>query len=154
MGQYLLSLLAAAIISAVVVSLFDKNSFMGKHIRLLAGIFLSITIISPVYKLNVPDFEIFKNNIEMDAQQYVRSGEAFYRQKWHTVISEQIESYILNKALSLNADIRVNILLDESEPPIPEFVEIEGAVSPYVKSTLELYMKNELGIPKERQKWN
>ncbi|MBR4864636.1 MAG: hypothetical protein IKU07_08665 [Oscillospiraceae bacterium] len=154
MKQYLISLISAALISAVAVNIFDKKSFIGNHIRLLSGIFLSITVISPLFKLEIPDFDVFQNMLASEAHQIVAEGETYYQEQRRTVISQQVETYIVNKATELGAYISVKVTLAKTEPPIPSGVEIEGSVSPYVKVALETYMVNELGIPKERQMWN
>ena len=154
MVPYLKSLICATIISAIVVNIFKKKTPIGHHIRLLVGIFLSITIISPLYKLEIPDFDIYKSSLDIEAQKIVGEGESLYEAQRRSIISQQLEAYILNKATELNADIRVAIKLSEEDTPTPVSVEIEGSVAPYDRIVLEKYIANEIGIPKERQMWN
>ena len=154
MVPYLKSLICATIISAIVVNIFKKKTPIGHHIRLLVGIFLSITIISPLYKLEIPDFDIYKSSLDIEAQKIVGEGESLYEAQRRSIISQQLEAYILNKATELNADIRVAIKLSEEDIPTPVSVEIEGSVAPYDRFVLEKYIANEIGIPKERQMWN
>lgn len=154
MVPYLKSLICATIISAIVVNIFKKKTPIGHHIRLLVGIFLSITIISPLYKLEIPDFDLYKSSLDIEAQKIVGEGESLYEAQRRSIISQQLEAYILNKATELNADIRVAIKLSEEDIPTPVSVEIEGSVAPYDRIVLEKYIANEIGIPKERQMWN
>ena len=69
------------------------------------------------------------------------------------IIKEQSQAYILDKAVSLGADISVAVTVSETTPPTPIEITVKGAVSPYVKTVLKDYLKEQFGIPEEAQKW-
>jgi len=151
--QYLLSVIICAIVCSVISCFFKKKSANGMTIQLLSGIFMTITIISPLMKVQLPDLNIYYDSIYHDALQI--TNDAKYQTRNHTsqIIKENTEAYILVKADSMNADITVDVVLDQSDPPIPVEVYINGTVSPYEKSVLSEYIQTNLNITKENQIW-
>lgn len=153
MVKYLLSVISAAIISSVITNAFEKNSTFRGIGRLLVGIFLAITVISPLVKLDIPDIDEYKNMIENDCGGLVEEGKEFYQNEKRAIITEQIESYISDKASAVGTDLNVTVQLSESEPPVPEMIELNGAASPYARRIVENIITQDLGVPKERLKW-
>ena len=68
-------------------------------------------------------------------------------------IKERTQSYILDKAQSLNAVLDVEVTLSDDEIPVPVKVCITGKVSPYARGRLENLIIEDLGIEKENQIW-
>ena len=69
-----------------------------------------------------------------------------------SIIAEQTEAYILDKAgeLGLEVTVRVETRTGEDGVPVPWSAELTGARSEALASALE----TELGIPAERQVWH
>ena len=154
MVPYLKSLICATIISAIVVNIFKKKTPIGHHIRLLVGIFLSITIISPLYKLEIPDLDIYKSSLDIEAQKIVGEGESLYEAQRRSIISQQLEAYILNKATAMGLRLEIEVMLTEDDIPLPEEVHIKGDASPYLKSQLTNTISNDLNIAEDKIQWN
>ena len=53
----------------------------------------------------------------------------------------------------LGAAVTVEVTLSQDDPPVPEYVEIFGEISPYIKLRLEELIQEELNIAKENQRW-
>ena len=151
--KYILSLVAAALICSIVKILIDNNSTHGKVIFLICGIFLTITVIAPLVDIQIPNLELFTNSFMEEAENAAAYGKGLANNEYRSIIKSTAESYILEKASSMNATIEVDITLDEIDA-IPKYVSISGDVSPYVKQNLSNYLKDTLDIPEEHQKWN
>ena len=69
-----------------------------------------------------------------------------------SIIAEQTEAYILDKAgeLGLEVTVRVETRTEGNGIPVPWSAELTGAQSEALASALE----TELGIPAERQVWH
>ena len=152
--QYLLSVIAAAIISGCIMSLVGKNLSVNHLIRLLCGIFVTVTILKPVTQFRIPSADELFQNVTDDAQVHIQNGidEAAREQK--RIITQHTEAYILEKASAYNCDLKVCILLSEEAPYEPIGIRLSGAVSPYAKRLLSNWLRESLNIPTEAQEWS
>lgn len=151
--QYLLSVVACATICAVVISITDKKSTLNPVIKLLAGLFMIYTVISPWAKLRIDGVKSYFSDIEINASSAVANGTASASGETGAIIKSQVEAYILDKASSIGAEISAEVIMDNSTPPLPKAIKISGTLAPYHKQRLEQIIADELGIPKESQSW-
>lgn len=151
--QYLLSVTAAAILCGAITSIAGKKGSIGGFIKMLCGIFLSITVIGAFFKMDSIDFSMYLDDLSEQTQNYTFQGSNDALTQMETIIKTQTQAYILDKASSLGADISANVLLTQQSPPVPCAVTISGAVSPYAKRILRQYIADELGILEENQSW-
>ncbi len=114
---------------------------------------MSITVISPLTKLNLNNISSFFEDFEAEASAAVYDGTNMANTSVATIIKENTEAYILDKANSFGATVDVEVSLNDDTPPLPVSVVIRGAVAPYVKVKLQEIIENNLEIPKERQSW-
>lgn len=149
--EYVLSVVAAAVLCAILSSIAEKSGSAGKVLHLVCRLFLTFTVISPVAEIPLDGWQDLSAQWEAEAAMAVQAGEEAYQDSLEAVIRSQVESYILDKARQLGAEISVEVLLDENQ--IPEEVVISGRISPYLKGELERYLTSQLGIAKERQIW-
>lgn len=150
--QYLISVAAAAIIGGVVKNLSDEKSTSGTVIRLITGLILVMTVLSPLVSLHLSDLPDLSESIMAEAKAVSSDGEELARQQMETVIMEQLEAYILDKAASHGVTLEVSFR-DFDESMVPRQVILRGKVSPYVKSQMQSEISAELGIAKENQVW-
>ena len=66
------------------------------------------------------------------------------------VIKANTETYILDKATTMEVELNVEVTLDGL---IPKKVILQGAVSPYTRASLSDWIAQQLGIPREAQIW-
>lgn len=153
-GKYLLSLVAAAIVSSVLITLCGRNKSCGGIIKMLCGIFMALTMVSPLAKIQLQQIDSYLGSIEMDANEI--TGAAVYNAENETaaIIKQELESYILDKAESMNVQLSVTITLGDGVLPQPTAVRLEGSVSPYNRQILEQFIERDLGIPEAQQQWN
>ena len=153
MRHYILSIVIAAFISCIIKNLIGDKSGHGKIVSIICGVFLTVVVLSPVLDLKIPDLMSFTDDFKNDAEDIVSITQGETQTQLRTIIKERTESYILDKAASMNSDIRVEVILDDVTS-IPAAAIIHGDISPYNKAILSQYLVDSLGISEESQTWN
>lgn len=151
--NYVLRVVAAAIVCGISGSIVKEKTATGKMLNLISGILMAVTILSPLASISFQNISNFYADISADADSYISEGTIASKQEIAGIIKSQTEAYILDKANNLGLQISVEVELDDGNYSIPCGVEITGAISPYAKGVLGTYMQEQLGIPKENQKW-
>ena len=151
--QYLLSVTAAAILCAIVKGLTDKKGSPAALIKLICGIFLAITVLAPWTSINLSGLTDYMKSFTIDADAAAAEGADYAREETAAIIKSQTEAYILDKALSMGANLQVSVTLSEDTLPVPCAVTISGNISPYAKERLTLYIMDDLNIPEAQQTW-
>lgn len=151
--SYLLSVIAAAIISGIVIKLTGSKSAISAVIKLVCGLFITVTVISPLSKIHLDGLLSYYSDFSVEAEGIVSDGAAIANEETEAIIKQQVEAYILDKASSMQLEIQVDVGMSETQPLVPEFVTVRGNVSPYLKQRLEEILLNDLGIAKENQHW-
>lgn len=148
--QYILSVVTAAMLCGIVTGLFPSGT--GKQVvRLICGLFLAYTVLAPISRGELPNLTDFSLGIPEEAAQAVAVGENLARDSMAEIIKSETEAYILDKARSLQAEVTVEVSVNEEN--VPDSVTVSGAVSPYVRRQLQRIIESDLGIAKENQKW-
>ncbi len=151
--QYLLSVVAAAIVCAIVKALMNGKSTPAVTVKFLASLLMAITVIAPIMQFETGNIREYFQSFQLSADAAVREGVTYYTAETAAIIKETSQAYILDKAQSLGATIDVEIMLSDETPQIPCAVEIRGNVSPYAKKRLMQYISEEFGIAEENQVW-
>lgn len=151
--QYLLTVVTASIISAIAIRIIGKTGAFASIVKLLAGIFIVITVISPWTKLKLNDLSSYFSDLELQAADAAQLGESLAVDAKASIIRTQIEAYILDKASELEVNVEVEVVITGTLVPQPESVTIKGAVSPFEKQRLGQIIADDLGIPREKQLW-
>lgn len=151
--EYLLTVTAAAIVCSIAKHLAGDKSTAGKITKVVSGIFLTITVISPIKEFQLSKMDGLLDDYRIMAYETAQSGADMANTAMGDIIKEKTEAYILEEAKKMDIDISVEVKLSESEPPIPDQVIITGIVSPYKKNVLSQYISDNLGISREKQKW-
>ena len=151
MRSYLISLCAAGILCGILSTIVPAKGSIGKVFKLLSGLFLLYTLISPLITLRLQDFSQYFDELALDADLAVSIGTAAAQEDTDRIITQRLQAYISDKASSLGADLIIDVTLQNS---IPSAVSINGPASPYVKNQLSKWITNNLGIEAEAQYWN
>ena len=125
----------------------------GVTMKFLAGVFLAILVVSPLVGLRFDNLSDMLTRIQLDASQVADYGQNAGQESCGDIIKENVAAYILDKAGSSGAALRVEVTLDDSVPPVPCSVTIQGRISPYERSLLSDVIEQDLGIKSEDQKW-
>ena len=151
--QYLISVVAASVITAVLTSLVGKKGAHQTVIKLLCGIFLTITVISPWANIKINDLTGYMNELNIDAGLAVEEGAAMALDASASLIKSKVEAYILDKASSLGLSVSVEVTVGDESPCLPCAVSIHGSAAPFAKQRLQQLIAQDLGISEENQKW-
>ena len=91
--------------------------------------------------------------MDSDAYIAIESGQNMAAESLTASIKAQTESYILEKAKTLDMQIRVEVKMSNDQIPVPCSVTLTGSASPYAKKQMTNMIVNDLGITEENQKW-
>lgn len=151
--KYLISVIVCALICGIITGLIGKKSPHYTLARLLCGIFLSLTAVRPLVQIKLEDITIYTQSITLDAQSAVAYGESIAQTQKNDIIKQRLETYILDKAAFLGAELSVNVKLDEDAAGIPKTVTLSGEIAPLAREKLTRIITEELGIAEEDQIW-
>ena len=151
MAGYILSLISAAMITAIICSFFPEKSGTSGVIRLICGLFLSFVALNPLVDLDFSGLERYLDTFSLEASTIADSGKNLALDAEGDIIKASVQAYILDKAETLGANITAEVMLDQDNIPIS--VELEGALSPYAKTRITGIIADDLGITKEHQIW-
>ena len=149
--NYLIAVCSAAILSAILKQLVGKTKMSGGTVHLLSGLFVAICIISPWKDFTLQDLEMYNPLVTQYGQTYVETGKQITQNQIDAIITEKVESYILEKANQLGVQVEVRVELTEDSIPFKSIVS--GRLSPEEKKTLSAFLQKEIGIQEEMQIW-
>lgn len=152
-GQYLLSVIATALVVSVSNVLIDKKGAIGSTLKLITGLVLAMVIISPWADFRIDDLQQLYLNAESDSTYYVQQGQAIVQSEISAYIMIQTEAYILDKASILGLDISADVALKEDAPYEIDSIRIIGSASPYAKKRMTQLICDDLDISEECLIW-
>ena len=151
--SYFLSVISAALITAIVRRLMGDKGTAAAVCKLMSGLVLTFTVLSPLVNLNLSGMNGFTDAYAYDAQQVVTFGAQISADALEKSIKEKTEAYILDKAKQYDAELSVQVMLTDETIPKPKSVIISGSISPYAKNALQNIIRTDLGVDKEYQIW-
>ena len=151
--QYLMAVTAAAIICGIVKSISNEKTVPGAMLRLMAGIVMTVTVLSPVVQLDLCDIPALSEDFAAQADAAAALGEEMAAAEINAIISEQTQAYILDKAAAFGAALQVEISMANDGSYRPESVVLQGSISPYAKARLQSIIEEDIQIAKEKQQW-
>lgn len=150
--QYILSAAAGALICGIITAFCQKGAYK-KHITILCGLFMTFTLLRPLIGIKIPELPDINDYIRQ-AESAVEEGKRISLSAQKTIISQECETYILDKAKELQVNLTADVTVEErGGEPIPVFAEMTGSVLPEVQHKLSAVIAVDLGIPKENQLW-
>jgi len=154
MKNYIFSIITAAIVCGIVKGFLSEKTTIGRIGGMLCGIYMVITIIAPLKDISFSGIGSYLNGLTTDADAYVQEGKHAAEIQMRDIIKTQTEAYILDKANRMGLEISVEVELDVNNSSVPCGTVVNGAISPYAKEVLSSYIEDNLGISKEKQRWN
>ena len=154
MKAYIMSVIATAILCAIIKAFVGEKSATGKIISLLCGTVIAIAVVKPIDDIKFYNIPSYLHTLSADADRYIQDGANAAEKSISNIIKTQTEAYILDKAVRMGLDISVEVELDDQSGNVPVGVRITGKLSPYAKEVLSSYIQDDLGIAKEMQRWN
>lgn len=152
-GGYVIGVICASILCAMINQWSEKKGTHGALLKMLTGVFMTITLVSPLLDFDMTGVDSQFSWITADAEAAAQSGQILAKDSMAEIIKTQCEAYILDKAAFWELNLSVEVTLSETDPPIPNGVELKGNISPYAKSQMTNWIVEELGISEEDQEW-
>lgn len=152
-GKYILSVTSAAIVYSILQSFLVKNSSSAILLRLMGGLFLIFTVLAPIAEL---DFDAITDGpweYSVKGNSFAEQGRQLSEERMYEIIKTRCEAYILDKAMSYQTPMHVEITLSQDETPVPVAVYLKGSITPYAKNAIQNWLQHDMGIPKENQIW-
>lgn len=153
LGAYVLSVTAAAIVVGILTEFTNPKSAIGTLIRVMGGLFLAFTAISPLVNMEFDTFWSLTEGIAAEGAAITAQGENMAWEELSRLIKAETEAYILDKAGSYQAELTAEVTLSDDAIPVPTGVTLRGDVSPYARAQLQKMLEDDFGIPKENQIW-
>ena len=150
--QYVISVVAAAIICGIITGLIQKGT-AKEIVKLVCGFFLAFTVIHPIADFDISSLSDFGFAYSGDAAEAAALGENIAQESLREIIKAETEAYILDKATALNLELSVEVSISEDDTPVPVAVCLSGEASPYARQQLQGTLQSDLGIAKENQLW-
>lgn len=152
-GRYILSVTAASILLGIAQTLVGKKGGSAALVRLLGGLFLTFTVIAPLADVDLDAAFDAPWDFTQQGSDIAAQGEDITRDKLQSIIKQRCEAYILDRANTLRTQLEVEVTLSQDDIPIPIAVRLRGSISPYAKMSLQAWLSDDMGIPKENQIW-
>lgn len=152
-ASYVLRLVCGAIICGLILSITGSGGPGGRIRQMLCGLFLVFLGISPLRDFRLDRISYTDPGISAQAQRAAQDGSAQARQTMASIIKEQSQTYILNKAAELQMSLTVEVELDPDDWA-PVAARIDGDATPYEKELLSDYITHTLSIERSGIHWN
>lgn len=115
---------------------------------------MTCVILSPLRRMELSSFSqkaLLKALFDQgQGEIYCSVGVEMAEEAITDIIKQETEAYILAKAKEWNAPIRVDVTVQDR---IPTYVTLTGTCSPGMEQRIRQFLTQDLGIPKENQKW-
>ena len=151
MTGYILSVTCAGVLAAILRVLAGEGA-MGKLTKLLSGLFLAVTVLSPLVKIEIPDPARWLEDYMAEGAAAAQAGEVMAKEYSASIISAEVEAYILDKAADLGCVISAEVGLDDGG--LPQSVELSGDIPTAQKAELTRMLTRDLGIGEEAVTWS
>lgn len=151
--QYLLSVLVAAILCAMITRILSNNSSTNRLVKLISTLFFATTMLSPILNLQFGDVSSWLDGYESAAGDLVAEGTRVATDEKIEIIKENTEAYVLEKAAGYGVDLDVAVKISDPVTLLPDQITLRGNISPRIRQLLQNCIAEDLGIPKENQVW-
>lgn len=152
MARYVLSVICAALISGVALSLAQSSAAKGV-VKLLCGAFLAVTVVSPLTRMDLESLLDLPFPDRDDVETMTAAGERMARKSLEESIVARCAAYIQDKAAACGAEVSVEIGVSGDPIPVPGEAVITGNLSPAAREKLKTMIHSDLGIPEESIRW-
>lgn len=152
-GEYLLSVIAAAIVCSMISALLPGKNAVNAIIKVTSGVLLTVTVVSPIIQLDFTGLTGTITDYFNDGKAIASYGQAICQEDICEIIEGRFVEYINQMADENGVKLNVQIVVDSALLK-PTQIVLTGAVSPYVKQKMQNSITKELGISEVNIIWN
>ena len=148
---WLTSLVLVSLLLSVAQSLIPEGT-LRRATSFTGGLILLFALLRPVLGADLERLEVDLSDYQTAVEERQEELAAAQTEAMASIIAEQTETYIWDKAgeLGLEVSARVETRAGEDGVPVPWSAELTGPRT----EALASYLETELGIPAERQVWH
>lgn len=149
--DWVLGLAGTAAFCAVATMLTPKGR-VRQVVQLLTGLLMALALLQPLLRPELGELSLDLSKYRAQAEQLTQSGQELRQSLDRSIIEEQTEAYILDKAQSLGAAVvgaKVSLQWSTEGFWYPTEVTLQGTYDAALSRLLEA----ELGIPAAAQRW-
>lgn len=151
--RYLISVITASFFCSLVLAILPKGAVRRAAV-FISAIILALTALVPIMKINYEDLAKSISDMHMQARFAQTGVEVKNGELVESIIRQDCETYILDKAESLGLQITARVQVrNTGSGPYPYSVRIGGNLMPPERQLLSQIITDGLAIPPERQVW-
>jgi len=150
---YLLRVTVAALVCGIISGFTAKRVTIAPLVKFLCSLVMAIVLLTPMASMRLDSLSVIWDDLSADGNDAAFLGYTSAQNASGDIIKEKVAAYILDKAEAYGAELVVEVVLDDSMPPVPCGVELSGRISPYGKTVLTNEIEKALGIKAEDQIW-
>lgn len=151
--EYIFRLVCCGVCCTLLLSITGAEGPGGKLRKMLCGIFLAFTAISPLRDLDLESIVYLDPSVYQQAEQIAREGSTQAKEAMASIIKDRCGAYITTKAADLSLALRAEVELD-GESGIPVEVTLHGRPTPQQRQAISDYITQTLGIERGHIRWN
>ena len=152
LGKYVVSVAAAALICGIVPGLLS-SPVLKEIAKMICGMALAVSVVMPILGYDFSKLQVLDPALSEYSTVQAMAGEEMRHSALADIIKAETEAYVLDKASELNAQLSVEIILSQDDPPIPMEVIIRGTAAPAAREELQDLLESQLGIANENKQW-
>ena len=115
-GAYLIAVTAACML-AVMADALVKSPPVRRVARLVGGLLILLTVLSPLVRLEARDLTEFVEGFAQDANLDAEAVQTDYREQWAERVRELLEQNIEQQAASMGLTLRAEVVVRIGECP-------------------------------------
>ncbi len=155
-GEWVRAIAGAALICAAATALTPKGK-VKNVLKLLCGIVLITAMINPFINEELPTVSMDMAEYRREAEEIIGRAEEKENSLSRTIIEDELETYILDKAKSMDAELQsveVSVKWGDEGCWYPYEVRVTADIPQREKNLISNSIEAELGVPDERQYWS
>ena len=128
-----------------------------KALTVLCGAAMCVAFISPLAGIDLDGYSETLAGFKLEAEAFAAQGESYSKNLNRTIIEDECEAYILDKAENLGVRLdEVDVLAVWSDEGYwyPSEATIKGSFSRAQRDRMSSYIEAELGISTDNQQWS
>ena len=151
---WLLSVLAVSLLCALAEALMPKGPVKGVG-KLVCGLVLAAAVASPVVRLDLEGSRQWLEDWDAGLERREEELKKQVDDEMKTIIEQEYEAYIVDKAAQLGAvcTARVECCEEEAGVYLPEGAWIGGALTQQQREELTWQLSEELGLSSQALHW-
>ena len=153
--EYLLSVVAVALLSGVVLALTPKGA-VHRTLTFLSGLAMILTALGPVARLDFDTLAQSMARTRIEAEEAAEGVNIDSTELIAELIKEESETYIWDKAAAMEielTEVTVEVRTDGTYP-YPYSVVLTADCTDELRQRFTKALEEELAIPAERQEWH